>query len=74
VHHADAGNLKQVTDARAGFAQGFTYDVIDRLESVTGLGSESFEYDARGNRSKRNRVALTYDSKRRRPWRSPNWT
>jgi len=58
-----AGNLTQITDARGvAYNQGFTYDAIDRLKTVTGLGAETFEYDARGNRAKKNGVVHTYET------------
>jgi len=56
-----AGNLTTITDGRgAAFTQGFTYDAVDRLKTVTGLGAETFDYDARGNRTVKNGVGYTY--------------
>jgi RHS repeat-associated protein len=58
-----AGNLQTIADARgAAYSQGFTYDALDRLKTVTGLSAESFEYDARGNRTKKNGVVHAYQA------------
>jgi len=57
----DVGNVASITDARAGFSQGFAYDPLDRLTAVTGFGAATYTYDARGNRTSRNSVTYSYD-------------
>jgi YD repeat-containing protein len=49
----NVGNVKSITDSRAaGLTQRFDYDLLDRLTStvVDNWGSQSFAYDAHGNR------------------------
>jgi len=56
-----AGNVAAIADGRgAGFTQGFGYDNVDRLTAVTDFGAQTFEYDARGNRSRKNGVIHQY--------------
>ena len=55
------GNVAAIADSRGGtFSQGFGYDAVDRLTSVTGLGAGTFTYDAKGNRLTKNGVEQTY--------------
>jgi RHS repeat-associated protein len=56
-----AANVDGITDSRgAGFSQGFGYDNVDRLTAVTDFGAQTFEYDARGNRTRKNGVIHQY--------------
>ena len=57
----NVGNVAAIADSRGGtFSQGFGYDAVDRLTSVTGLGAGTFTYDAKGNRLTKNGVEQTY--------------
>ena len=57
-------NVTGITDAvTAGNSQTLTYDALDRLHTaVGGYGSETFGYDANGNRTSLNGVANTYNA------------
>ncbi|MGH9240431.1 MAG: hypothetical protein ACRD3G_20485 [Vicinamibacterales bacterium] len=57
------GNVGAIGDSRPGFAQAFTYDATDRLQTATGAyGSAAFAYDAHGNRQSANGSTYTYQS------------
>ena len=58
--HDDVGNVETITDTTGGFTQGFAYDAIDRLTTVTGLGANSFTYDDTGNRKTKQNPQVTY--------------
>ena len=52
-NHNYLGNVLTIVDGRgANLNQGFTYDALDRLTSVSGVsyGYQGFDYDERGNR------------------------
>jgi len=49
--------VSTIDDARSGFDQTFDYDVVDRLEAVTGFGAGTYTYDARGIRQHLSAVA-----------------
>ena len=55
-----SGNVKTVNDPRPGLGQSFTYDYINRLKTVTGLGATSFEYYPNGNRQVKAAPEATY--------------
>jgi RHS repeat-associated protein len=56
-----AGNVGSIADGRgAGFNQGFGYDNVDRLTAVSDFGAQMFEYDPRGNRTRKNGVIHQY--------------
>ena len=60
--HDVAGNVTQITDGRgAGFTMGFGYDALDRLKTVTGLISRTYDYDDHGNRTAATGYGYTYD-------------
>ena len=54
-----------IDDSRAGFDQGFGYDALDRLTSVTEFAATSYGYDSRGNRTSKGGVNYTYSSAER---------
>jgi len=69
----NVGNVRHVTEndsARSSFNSTFTYDTLDRLESVTGYGAKEFTYDALGNRktkvSTAGTVTYEYDGAKQR--------
>jgi RHS repeat-associated protein len=47
----DASNVKAVTDRSTGEVDGYAYDALDRLTSMTvnGIGAASYSYDTIGN-------------------------
>jgi RHS repeat-associated protein len=53
-------NLTQRQDIVSGETEDFTYDFLDRLTSVSGPYTESYEYDKIGNITSRNGTAYTY--------------
>jgi YD repeat-containing protein len=61
-----AGNVKTITDPRAGASQSFGLDVLNRLTTANGAwGSLSWTYDAAGNRLSETGAAgttYTYDA------------
>jgi YD repeat-containing protein len=54
------GNVKTLDDSRSNLDQGFDYDNLDRLTSVTGFGANGFGYDALGNRKSTTAFGATY--------------
>jgi|SoiMethySBSTD1v2_1073268.scaffolds.fasta_scaffold02328_5 YD repeat-containing protein len=58
----NVGNVQAIRDSRAGMDQTFTYDRLDRLETVTSqtYPSFSFLYDAHGNRRDAGGSTYTY--------------
>ena len=58
------GNVTQITDARTSYSEGYGYDALDRLVSVTGWIPNGFTYDALGNRTSEANGAIssTYDA------------
>ncbi len=45
------GNVKSIADPRPDRSSTYTYDALDRLETVSGFGAVAFEYDNAGNRT-----------------------
>jgi len=77
ANYDGVGNVRFIGDSRAGMAQSFGYDVLDRLTSAAGpYGSITMTYDAHGNRvdagyqyqtgtmrlTTQNGAAFTYDT------------
>jgi YD repeat-containing protein len=54
------GNVQEIADNRPGLGQTFTYDLLDRLKTVTGPLSPSYAYDVHGNRTSFNGSTYTY--------------
>ncbi len=55
------GNVEALTDTRGGgYSQGFVYDSLDRLTTVSGMAAGTFTYDDLGNRLSKNGNAYTY--------------
>jgi RHS repeat-associated protein len=63
--HDAVGNVTGIDDSRSGFDQGFGYDALDRLTSVTGFAATTYGYDARGNRTSHNSTTYTYNGNER---------
>jgi len=56
------GNVRTITDSRPTYTQTFTYDVLDRLETATGIyGLATYAYDGHGNRTTAGGTTYTYD-------------
>jgi YD repeat-containing protein len=49
-HYDGVGNVRSIGDSGPGMGQTFTYDALDRLETVTGPLFIGYSYDAHGNR------------------------
>jgi YD repeat-containing protein len=58
----NVGNVQSITDARGGSQnQSFQYDALDRLTYASGpYGTQSFAYDAHGNRASNATGTYTY--------------
>lgn len=55
------GNVQTIGDGRAGMAQTFTYDGLDRLHTAVGAyGTLEYLYDAHGNRQTANGTTYEY--------------
>lgn len=62
LNYDGVGNVRSITDSRAGMNQSLAYDELDRLMSVTGSSypSNSYTYDIHGNRASASGVPYTY--------------
>lgn len=57
------GNIKSITDPRSGQSSQFSYDLLDRLTTVTGFGATSFTYTGTGDRLTAGTVNFHYNAK-----------
>jgi YD repeat-containing protein len=57
-----AGNVTSIDDGRPNRDQGFGYDNLERLTSVTGWGARSYGYDNVGNRTSGGGTSFNYSS------------
>lgn len=60
-------NVKTITDNRgAGYSSQYTYDLLDRISTVTGFGATSYDYTPGGDRTREGTVNFNYDTGTRR--------
>ena len=56
------GNISQIVDATRSETLTYTYDELDRLDTVSGPYSHNYDYNAIGNMTAKNTTTYTYGS------------
>ena len=59
--YSPAGNVTQIENNKTNRSKSLGYDELDRLTSVSGDGTDSFGYDALGNRTWRGSSTYHYE-------------